>query len=313
VGAGQRDERSTAATEGAWKVISNGRRNSIIFSLGNDLRVHHRSRRPRVSVRRVQRRSVLPREGHLAGVLRHGAFSAPGEVCVVPSTPGTEVTPLTATELTTTSATVAGQRASVSPVKADHHAREDSLVGRALYVMGYIMDAAKLYGEYYDTTATALFSSVTATVGPTGQSLAIPTLVAAVASQRTEQGARRERHLAPRQPAQAAAAGAGRVRRDRVADVLSAQRHGRPVRRLLHGLRSLGVRSQPDVDRRSPRRDLVSRSRVLGRSRYVIKRPPSSLTETNILNDSNRWASFARVGFGIIANNFSTSIRSVNA
>ena len=46
---------------------------------------------------------------------------------------------------------------------------------------------------------------------------------------------------------------------------------------------------------------------------YVVKRVPSSLAQTNVLMDSNIWASFARVGFGIIANNFATSIRSVNA
>ena len=46
---------------------------------------------------------------------------------------------------------------------------------------------------------------------------------------------------------------------------------------------------------------------------YVQKRAPSSKTETNILMDSNRWASFARTGHGIVADNFATAIRSVNA
>jgi hypothetical protein len=137
-------------------------------------------------------------------------------------------------------------------------------------------------------------------------------MVAAVASQRTEQGARRERHLAPRQPAQAAAAGAGRVRRDRVADVLSPNGTGGQFGGYFMGCEvwASGLNPTSTGDRLGAIWSLDPEYSGLA---MVIKRPPSSLTETNILNDSNRWASFARVGFGIIANNFVTSIRSVNA
>jgi hypothetical protein len=46
---------------------------------------------------------------------------------------------------------------------------------------------------------------------------------------------------------------------------------------------------------------------------FVVKRLPSSLTLPDVLMDAQIWASFARTGHGLIADNFSTSLRSVNA
>src|SRR5688572_6742467 len=99
-------------------------------------------------------------------------------------TPANETTALGTTELTTTSATVQVSRVGLAR-ELTETAKEDSVVGRALYVQGFIMDAARLYGEFFDTTATALFSSITATKGPTGQALSILTMVDAIGSQRT--------------------------------------------------------------------------------------------------------------------------------
>ena len=229
----------------------------------------------------------------------------------VPSTPGSETTPLTATELTTTSATVQVSRIGLAR-ELTATANEDSLVGRALYVMGYVMDAAKLYGEYYDTTATALFSSITATVGPALQSLTIPTMVAAVASQR-ENKARgqqvislHDKQLKQFQQAQVqstSTAWSAFYSPNGVGGQFGGYFMGNEIW-------ASGLNPTSTGDRLGAIWSLDPEYAAMA---YVVKRAPSSLTETNILNDSRRWASFARVGFGIIANNFSTSIRSVNA
>lgn len=229
----------------------------------------------------------------------------------VAGTPASEVTPLTGTELTTTSATVQVSRVGLAR-ELTATAAEDSIVGRALYVMGYVMDAAKLYGEYYDTTATALFSSITATVGPALQALSIPTMVAAVASQR-ENKARgqqvislHDKQLKQFQQAQVAStstAWSAFYSPNGVGGQFGGYFMGNEIW-------ASGLNPTSSGDRLGAIWSLDPEYAAMA---YVVKRAPSSLTETNILNDSRRWATFARVGFGIIANNFSTSIRSVNA
>ena len=229
----------------------------------------------------------------------------------LPSTPGSETTPLTASELTTTSATVQVARIGLAR-ELTTTVSEDSLVGRALYVMGYVMDAARLYGEYYDTTATALFSSITATVGASGQSLSVATLVSAVGQQR-ENKARgqqvislHDRQLKQFQQAQASTTSTGWAAFYQPSGA-GGEYGGVFMNAEIWGS---GLNPTSTGDRLGAIWSLDPEYAALA---YVIKRPPSSLTESNILNDSNRWASFARVGFGIVANNFSTSIRSVNA
>jgi len=229
----------------------------------------------------------------------------------VPAAPGSEVTAIAGTELTTTSATVQVSRVGLAR-ELTTTASEDSLVGRALYVTGYVMDAAKLYGEYYDTTACALFSSITAPVGPSGQALSIPTMVAAVASQR-ENKARgqqvislHDKQLKQFQQAQVASTSTA------WSAFYSPNGVGGQFGGYFMGTEiwASGLNPTSTGDRLGA---IWSLDPEYAAFAYVIKRAPSSLTETNILNDSRRWASFARVGFGIIANNFSTSIRSVNA
>lgn len=229
----------------------------------------------------------------------------------VPAAPANETTAISATEMTTTSATVQVARVGLAR-ELTTTAQEDSLVGRALYVTGYIMDAARLYGEYYDTTATALFSSITATIGPTGQSLSVATMVGAVASQR-ENKARgqqvfslHDKQLKQFQQAQVAStstAWSAFYSPNGVGGQYGGSFMGNEIW-------ASGLNPTSGGDRLGAIWSLDPEYAAMA---YVIKRPPSSLTETNILNDSRRWASFARVGFGIIANNFSTSIRSVNA
>ena len=229
----------------------------------------------------------------------------------VPAAPVNETTAISATELTTTSATVQVARIGLAR-ELTATATEDSLIGRALYVMGYAKDAARLYGEYYDTTATALFASVTATVGPSGQTLSIPTMVGAVASQRTNKArgqqviSLHDHQLKQFQQAQVSStstAWSAFYTPNGVGGQFGGYFMGNEIW-------ASGLNPTSTGDKLGAIWSLDAEYAAFA---YVIKRAPSSLEETNILNDSRRWASFARVGFGIKANNFATSIRSVNA
>ena len=226
-------------------------------------------------------------------------------------TPASEVTALATTEMTTTSATVAVSRVGLAR-ELTEMAKEDSVVGRALYVQGFIMDGARLYGEYFDTTATALFSSITATQGPTGDSLSILTMVNAIGSQRTNKAygenviSLHDHQLKQLQKAQVQATSTGWP------SFYTPNGAGGQYGGVFMGCHiwASGLNPTSTGDRLGAIWSLDPEFACMA---YVLKRPPSSLTQTNILMDSNIWASFARVGFGIIANSFGTSIRSVNA
>lgn len=227
-------------------------------------------------------------------------------------TPASETTALTSgTEFTTTSATVQVSRVGLAR-ELTETAKEDSVVGRALYVQRFIMDAAILYGEYFDTTATALFSSITATVGPSGNSLSLLTLVNALGSQRSNKArgenviSLHDNQLKQLQQAQIQATSTGWP------TFYSPNGAGGQFGGYFMGCQiwASGLNPTSTGDRLGAIWSLDPEYAAMA---YVVKRPPSSLTQTNVLMDSNIWASFARVGFGLIANNFSTSIRSVNA
>lgn len=226
-------------------------------------------------------------------------------------TPADEVTALGTTALTTTSATVQVSRVGLAR-ELTETAKEDSVVGRALYVQGFIMDAAKLYGEFFDTTATALFSSITATKGPSGQALSLLTLVDAIGSQRTNKArgenviSLHDNQLKQLQQAQIQSTATGGPQ------FYSPNGSGGQYGGVFMGCQvwASGLNPTSTGDRLGAIWSLDPEYAAMA---YVVKRPPSSLTQTNILMDSNIWASFTRVGFGIIANNFATSIRSVNA
>lgn len=226
-------------------------------------------------------------------------------------TPSGETVALTPTEMTTTSATVQVSRVGLAR-ELTETAKEDSVVGRALYVQGFIMDAARLYGEYFDTTATALFSSITATKGPTGQTLSILTMVDVLGSQRTNKArgenviSLHDNQLKQLQQAQVQASSTGWPA------FYAPNGAGGQYGGVFMGCEiwASGLNPTSTGDKLGAIWSLDPEYAAMA---YVVKRPPSSLTQTNILMDSNQWASFARVGFGIIANNFATSIRSLNA
>lgn len=229
-------------------------------------------------------------------------------------TPATETTLLAATELTTTSLDIAVGRVGIAR-EITNNAKEDSVIGRALDVAGLVMDAARLYGEFFDTAAMALFSSVSLSVGATGTQLSIPTMVAAVAQQRSNKAkgpqviSLHDNQAKQYQQAQAAATATP------WASFYSPSGDGGQFLGYFMNapVWSSGLNPTSTGDR-------LGAIWVDGQARpefcafgFVVKRLPSSLTETHILLDSNVWASYARTGVGIIANNFATAIRSVNA
>lgn len=226
-------------------------------------------------------------------------------------TPANESSAITATELTTTSATVAVGRIGFAREMVET-AVEDSVVGRAMYVQRFILDAAILYGEYLDTTATALFSSITATVGPSGQSLSLLTLVNALGSQRSNKArgenviSLHDNQLKQLQQAQIASTATGGPQ------FYSPNGTGGQYGGVFMGCQiwASGLNPTSTGDRLGAIWSLDPEYAAMA---YVSKRVPSSLTESNVLYDSNIWATFARVGFGVIADNFGTSIRSINA
>jgi len=234
----------------------------------------------------------------------------------VAGTPANETTALATTELTTTSVTIQVGRVGIAR-ELTETAKEDSVVGRALYVNGFVMDAARLYGEYFDTTATALFGSITANVGSTGTALSIATMVAAIASQRTNKAkgplvvSLHDHQLKQLQQAQAAATATPWQ------TFFTPTGDGGQFGGYFMNAPVWASGLNPTANGAADRVGCVF---VDGQARaefcafgFVVKRMPSSLTETNILMDSAIWASFARTGHGIVANNFATKIISQNA
>ncbi len=229
-------------------------------------------------------------------------------------TPASETTLLAATEMTSTNVDIAVARVGIAR-EVTTTVREDSVINRALDVAGLVMDAARLYGEFFDTASTALFSTVTLTVGATGTSLSIPTMVALVAQQRANKAkgplviSLHDNQAKQYQQAQAAATATP------WASFYSPSADGGQFCGYFMNapVWASGLNPTSTGDR-------LGACWVDGQARpefcafgFVVKRMPSSLTQTNILLDSNVWASFARTGVGIVANNFATSVRSVNA
>lgn len=231
-------------------------------------------------------------------------------------TPANETTAIGTTEMTTTSVDIAVGRVGIAREVTDT-SMEDSVVGRALNVQALVADAARLYGEYFDTTAAALFGSVTASVGATTTTLSIATMVSLLGSQRSNKAkgplviSLHDHMLKQLQQAQAAAtATPWQVFFNPTAD---GGQFGGYFMNAPIWASGLNPTANSAADR-------VGACWVDGQARpefcafgFVVKRVPSSKTESNILMDSNIWASFARTGHGIVANNFATKVISANS
>lgn len=229
-------------------------------------------------------------------------------------TPASETTLITGTEFTTTAVDIAVSRVGFAR-EITNTVKEDSVVGRALEVAGLVQDAARLYGEFFDTQATSQFSSVTASVGASGQGLSIATLVSAVGTQRNNKAKGPQvislHDFQLKQLQQSQAQTTTTPWTAFFAPVANNGQFGgyfmgAPIWASALNPTSTGDRLGCIWSDGQARPDMCAFA-------WVVKRMPSSLEQLHILEDSNIWASFCRVGFGIIANNFSTAIRSVNA
>jgi hypothetical protein len=254
-------------------------------------------------------KSIVEEKTATAGFPR--AVKSTGPVAGTPTNESTAIVPI---EWTTTNTDVAVGRVGISREPTET-AVEDSVVAQALSVAGLIADAAKLYGEYFDTTAAALFSSVTAEAGATGTTLSIPTMVSLIGSQRSNKAkgplviSLHDNQTKQLQQAQAAATSTPWqtfFQPNADGGAFGGYFMGAPIW-------SSGLNPTSTGDR-------LGCCWVDGQARpefcafaFVVKRLPSSKTETNILADSNIWASFARTGHGIVANNFATRVRSLNS
>jgi hypothetical protein len=231
-------------------------------------------------------------------------------------TPTDETTALTPTELTTTSVDVAVGRVGIAR-ELTETAREDSIVGRTLYIQGFVEDAARLYGEFFDTATTALWSSITTIKGAAGTALTTATMVDVVGSQRVSKArgpkaiSLHDHQLKQLQQDQSATLSTSWERFFSPGD--GSQFGGYFMG---HPILASGLNPTSSGDRLGAMFSIGNgpgaRPEYCGAA-FVVKRMPSSKTESNILKDSNYWASFSRTGVGIVANNFLTGIRSVNS
>jgi hypothetical protein len=194
---------------------------------------------------------------------------------------------------------------------------EDSLLGRALYVAQLVADAAILYGEQLDTDCTALFGSSSQQVGSTGTALTIATMVAGFAQQRTNKARGPQvfhlHDLQAKQLQQAQAAATATP----WATFYQPNADSSAFLGYFMGAPGWASAKNPTANGAADRVGSIwsqgqAAPQFCGYA-YVSKRMPTSLEQTDILQDANIWASFSRYGVGIVANNFTTKIISQNA
>lgn len=235
------------------------------------------------------------------------------------ATVATETTALATTAMTTTNTDVSVSRLGIAR-EITETAREDSLIGRSLWVQGFIMDAAILFGEAMDTDATALFSSITASVGTTGTALTLATMVALMAAQRTNKAKgpqvihMHDLQLKQYQAAQLAAtstpwASFFTPNGDASNPQFGGYFMNSPI--LASGKNPTANAAADRVlcafgQGQGPKPDFCAFG-------FVLKRAPSSREQPNVLMDADTWASFTRYGVGVIANNFATKGISQNS
>jgi hypothetical protein len=231
-------------------------------------------------------------------------------------TVATETTSLAPTTWSYTTVDVTVARYGIAR-EVSETAVEDSIVGQALYVSEWVKDAAILFGEQLDTDATALFSSVTASKGTTNVALTIAVLVDAMASQRANKAKGpqiihlHDLQLKDLQAAQAAATTtpwATFYQPNADATQFGGYFMGAPV-----WASSKNPTANAAVDRVGCVFSQGQAAPEFCAFALASKRMPSSKTQTDILQDANIWASFARYGVGMVANSFATKIISKNA
>jgi hypothetical protein len=196
-------------------------------------------------------------------------------------------------------------------------AEEDSILGRSMRTDIWVKDAGRLYGEQLDTDGTALFGSITASVGSTGVALTIAALVAGMASQRANKarGAQvvhlhdlQVKQLQQAQVASTATPWATFYAPNADSTQFAGYFMGAPV-----WSSSKNPTANAAADRVGAIWTQGQNMPAFSGLALVVKRQPSSLELADVLQDANIWASFMRYGVGIPANNFCTKIISQNA
>jgi hypothetical protein len=235
------------------------------------------------------------------------------------ATIATETTISTTTAMTTTNVDIAVSRVGIARGLTET-AREDSIVGRSLYIDGFVQDAAVLFGESMDTDFTALFASITAAAGTTGVALSLATMVLVMATQRANKARGQQvihmhdlqlKQLQQAQIAATATPWAVFFQPNNDNSQFGGYFMNAPV---------WASSKNPTINTAADRAGAAWSAgqgpgakpdyTALG---LVVKRMPSSLTQEDILSDAHNWASYMRYGVGIIANNFATKIVSINS
>ena len=232
----------------------------------------------------------------------------------------TEQTVIATTTLSTTNVDIAVSRVGIAR-EIGATAQEDSIIGNALYTERFVMDAAILFGESFDTDGTALFASLTAAQGTTSVALQLSVLVQAMGTQR-----------------------ANKAKGMQVIHMHDLQLKQLQVAQLAATATPWAIFFQPNPDGSSQFGGYFMNSPVWASSKnptanaaadrvgavftngrsddgapafcpfaFVMKRKPSSLTLPDILQDGSLWASYCRYGVGIPANNFGTKFISQNS
>jgi hypothetical protein len=231
-------------------------------------------------------------------------------------TVATETTSLTPTTWSMTNVDVTVARVGIAR-EITQTAIEDSIVGQALYTQELVADAARLFGEQLDTDATNLFSSITASVGTTGVALTIAVMIQGMATQRVNkaQGSAfiHMHDLQGKQLQQAQAASTA-------TPWASFFQPNADTTQFLGYFMGAPIWSSSKNPTANASADRVGAFFVDGQVdpefcalALAMKRMPSSLTQTDVLQDAFIWASFARYGVGLVANNFSTKLISQNS
>jgi hypothetical protein len=233
-------------------------------------------------------------------------------------TVATETTSLTATTMTTTNVDVAVSRVGIAR-EITNTLREDSIIGRSIWVDDLVKDAAILFGESFDTDGTALFAAITASVGTTATALTLAVMVQLMASQRGNKarGAQvihmHDLQLKQLQVAQIAATATPWATFFTPNGDSSNPQFGGYFMNAPVFASSKNPTANAAADR-----VLACWSQGQLRPEYsafafVLKRLPSSLEQPDVLMDANIWASFSRYGVGVVANNFATKGISQNS
>lgn len=194
---------------------------------------------------------------------------------------------------------------------------EDSILGDRLYIQELAQDAARLFGEQLDTDCTGLFQTITANVGSSGTALSIATMVQGMASQRGNKAKGQQvvhvhdLQLKQLQVAQAAATATP------WATFFQPQADSSQFGGYFMGAPVWSSSKNPTINTAADRAGCIftQGQAAPGYCAFALaqKRMPSALEQTDILQDARIYASFARYGVGIVANNFATKIVSQNS